>query len=104
MKRIKRVNQQEKKMKSLKRNYQKEVERGNPVMDSAMNSIRKEIEILNNCRHPNVVRLLEVIDDAEDNKVYLSKYFRSSVSAMYSLNCPSIKFKKILLPAQSNGK
>ena len=60
-------------MKSLKRNYQKEVERGNPVMDSAMNSIRKEIEILKNCRHPNVVRLLEVIDDAEDNKVYLSK-------------------------------
>lgn len=73
MKRIKRVNQQEKKMKSLKRNYQKEAERGNPVMDSAMNSIRKEIEILKNCRHPNVVRLLEVIDDAEDNKVYLSK-------------------------------
>lgn len=75
MKRIKRVNHQEKKMKSLKRNFQREAQKGNPAMDSAMNSIRKEIEILKNSRHPNVVQLMEVIDDPTDNKVYLSKRF-----------------------------
>jgi serine/threonine protein kinase len=33
--------------------------------------VKQEIAILKKCRHPNVVSLLEVIDDVEINKVYL---------------------------------
>ncbi|RPA79641.1 kinase-like protein [Ascobolus immersus RN42] len=35
------------------------------------NKVRKEIAILKKCSHPNVVRLIEVIDDPTANKVYL---------------------------------
>lgn len=35
------------------------------------NRIRKEIAILKQCRHPNIVSLLEVIDDKELRKAYL---------------------------------
>ncbi|KAF8475065.1 kinase-like domain-containing protein [Kalaharituber pfeilii] len=33
--------------------------------------VRREIAILKKCRHPNVVRLIEVIDDPASKKVYL---------------------------------
>jgi len=33
--------------------------------------VRREIAILKKCRHPNVVRLIEVIDDPASRKVYL---------------------------------
>lgn len=35
------------------------------------NKVRREIAILKKCTHPNVVRLIEVIDDPTANKVYL---------------------------------
>lgn len=35
------------------------------------NKVRREIAILKKCSHPNVVRLIEVIDDPTANKVYL---------------------------------
>jgi len=36
--------------------------------------IRKEIAIMKKCRHPHVVKLLEVIDDKPKSKIYLSQY------------------------------
>ncbi|EDR08829.1 uncharacterized protein LACBIDRAFT_162730, partial [Laccaria bicolor S238N-H82] len=38
---------------------------------STENSIRKEIAIMRKCRHPNLVRLLEVIDDPRQEKIYI---------------------------------
>jgi len=36
--------------------------------------VRKEIVIMKKCRHPHVVKLLEVIDDKLTSKVYLSEH------------------------------
>ena len=36
--------------------------------------IRKEIVIMKKCRHPHVVKLLEVIDDKLKSKIYLSEH------------------------------
>lgn len=38
---------------------------------TAEDKIRKEIAIMKKCRHPNVVRLKEVLDDANSRKIYL---------------------------------
>ena len=93
MKRIKRVNQQEKKMKSLKRNYQKEVERGNPVMDSAMNSIRKEIEILKEASHKTELtdHVVEIsnMDGASDSPP------RKSNKRKYCSTAPFLYWRKL---------
>lgn len=37
--------------------------------------IRREIAIMKKCIHPNVVRLIEVIDDPNARKIYLGKLF-----------------------------
>jgi len=39
--------------------------------NSTMNSIRKEIAIMKKCRHPHLVRLFEIIDDANAEKIYM---------------------------------
>lgn len=39
------------------------------------NKIRKEIAIMKKCRHPHVVRLLEVIDDRMKHKIYMVMEF-----------------------------
>jgi serine/threonine protein kinase len=36
--------------------------------------LKKEIAILKKCRHPNVVRLREVIDAPASKKIYLGMY------------------------------
>ncbi|KAF5354671.1 hypothetical protein D9756_005376 [Leucocoprinus leucothites] len=71
---VKRSNPRDK-IKLLRRNYQQSettfgTERPYP-MNSTENSIRKEIAIMNKCRHPNIVRLLEVIDDPQEEKIYM---------------------------------
>ncbi|PFH51565.1 hypothetical protein AMATHDRAFT_142422 [Amanita thiersii Skay4041] len=62
-------------MKMLRRSYQQSVnsssgEKGLP-MNSTEHAIRKEIIIMKKCRHPNLVRLFEVIDDPQQDKIYL---------------------------------
>jgi serine/threonine protein kinase len=37
--------------------------------------VQRELAILRQMNHKNVVKLHEVIDDPEDDKLYLSKYF-----------------------------
>lgn len=67
MKRIKKDNPKEKKMRSLRR-----IQQGDAAQEKD-NTFRKEIEILKSCNHPNIVRLLEAIDDPDIDvkKVYL---------------------------------
>ncbi|KAF9049824.1 kinase-like domain-containing protein [Panaeolus papilionaceus] len=59
------------KIKLLRRNYQQENQDGHAPMNSTMNSIRKEIAIMKKCRHANLVRLVEVIDDPKEDKIYM---------------------------------
>ncbi|KXN85362.1 hypothetical protein AN958_11462 [Leucoagaricus sp. SymC.cos] len=71
---VKRSNPRDK-IKLLRRNYQQSettfgTERPWP-MNSTENSIRKEIAIMRKCRHPNIVRLLEVIDDPRQEKIFM---------------------------------
>ena len=40
--------------------------------------IRKEIAIMKKCNHPHIVKLLEVIDDNLNEKIYMGTPFRSS--------------------------
>jgi serine/threonine protein kinase len=43
------------------------------VIGETERQIRKEIAIMKKCRHPHVVKLLEVIDDKLKSKIYMSK-------------------------------
>lgn len=38
--------------------------------------IRKEIAIMKKCKHAHIVRLLEVIDDIGNDKIYMGKSYR----------------------------
>ena len=61
-------------MKLLRKNYQQsEGQDGAPIMSSTMNNIRKEIAIMKKCRHMNLVRLVEVIDDPKTEKIYMGE-------------------------------
>lgn len=44
------------------------------IREAHVSNIRKEIAIMKACSHPNIVRLYEVIDDPEENKIYLCTY------------------------------
>ena len=71
VKAIKRNNPRDK-IKLLRKNYQQnEGQDGAPIMSSTMNNIRKEIAIMKRCRHMNLVRLVEVIDDPHAEKIYM---------------------------------
>jgi serine/threonine protein kinase len=60
-----------------------------PPWSSTENSIRKEIAIMRKCRHPNLVRLLEVIDDPQQEKIYIGKTRCFINLALWSfLECP----------------
>jgi serine/threonine protein kinase len=94
MKRIKKDNPKEKKMRSLRRIQQGDVQEKD-------NTFRKEIEILKSCNHPNIVRLLEAIDDPhiDVKKVYLCAYllfFSEDLLRLYSQSFTSSQSKKIL--------
>ena len=74
MKAIRRTNPRDK-IKLLRKNYQQsEGQDGAPVVSSTMNNIRKEIAIMKKCRHMNLVRLVEVIDDPGAEKIYMGEY------------------------------
>lgn len=63
-------------------------------LSSTENKIRKEVAIMKKCRHANVVRLLEVIDDKLAQKIYLSAYpghqLLLDLSLSYSSPCINI--------------
>ena len=42
-------------------------------MENQLGKIKKEIAILKKCNHPHIVRLFEVIDDPQSDKIYLGK-------------------------------
>jgi len=72
IKTVKRNNPRDKIRLLRKRHQQSETVLGTERIYSTENSIRKEIAIMKKCRHPNVVQLFEVIDDPQQDKIYLS--------------------------------
>ena len=73
VKAIRRTNPRDK-IKLLRKNYQQsEGQDGAPIMSSTINNIRKEIAIMKKCRHMNLVRLVEVIDDPQSEKIYMGE-------------------------------
>lgn len=71
IKAVKRCNPTRDKFQLLRRN--KALVNGQKIPLSTEQSIRKEIAIMKTCRHPHHVRLLEVIDDPRNDKVYLGE-------------------------------
>jgi len=46
--------------------------------------IRREIAIMKKCIHPNVVRLIEVIDDPNARKIYMGRTTRNVFSSVFA--------------------
>jgi hypothetical protein len=70
---VRRTNPRDK-IKLLRKTYQQsEGQDGAPIMSSTMNNIRKEIAIMKKCRHVNLVRLVEVIDDPQVEKIFMGE-------------------------------
>ena len=77
MKIVKRTNPRLDKLNRLRRKPQIPPSGHTPlteVIGETEKQIRKEIAIMKKCRHPHVVKLLEVIDDKLKSKIYLSKH------------------------------
>jgi serine/threonine protein kinase len=61
--------------KVTKRDKYNLLRRGVAEDDNTLWSIQREIAIMKRCRHANVVRLVEIIDDPSADKIYISGYF-----------------------------
>ncbi|RDB25022.1 Serine/threonine-protein kinase ssp1 [Hypsizygus marmoreus] len=72
---VKRNNPRDK-IKLLRRNNQQQFGE-KPVLSSTEHSIRREIAVMRKCRHANIARLLEVIDDPKHDKIYLAMEYLS---------------------------
>jgi len=59
-----------------------------------MEKIKREIAILKKCSHPHVVRLKEVIDSPESEKIYISKFHFFFFLFLNSIEVSKIKKKK----------
>jgi len=71
-----------------------------PVTDNLSSTeykIRKEIAIMKRCRHPHVVRLLEVIDDKLFKKIYMSKHSLSFASVQRTLVCKRVMRNQFII-------
>lgn len=61
------------KIKLLRKTYQQASGSAKYAITSTENSVRREIAVMKECRHPNLAKLLEVIDDIREDKIYLSE-------------------------------
>lgn len=57
----------------------------------ALDNVKKEIAIMKKLRHANVIRLYEVIENPDNDKLYMSNSFASLINSRSIL----ITFKKI---------
>jgi serine/threonine protein kinase len=60
------------KIKLLRRSHRQNTG-DRPPLSSTEHSIRKEIAVMKKCRHANIVRLFEVIDDPQQDKIFLGE-------------------------------
>jgi hypothetical protein len=60
---------------------------GRPPLSSTEHSIRKEIAVMKKCRHANIVRLFEVIDDPQQDKIFLGEAWSRSILTRYAEDC-----------------
>ena len=44
-------------------------------MENPMDKVHREIAILKKLSHPNIVKLVEVLDDPEQDNLYMGKFF-----------------------------
>ena len=76
-----------------------------PVTDnlgSQEYKIKKEIAVMKLCRHPHVVRLLEVIDDKLYQKVYMGQFLPTLLSdpLLCAASLPGVHFVSSLTLSQ----
>jgi len=55
--------------------YRMTLNQHHDAVNPYMEKIKREIAILKKCSHPHVVKLKEVIDSPESEKIYISKYY-----------------------------
>ncbi|KAF5316874.1 hypothetical protein D9611_003978 [Ephemerocybe angulata] len=67
---VKRSNPKDK-IKLLRRNYQQTDGSTKQALNSTENSVRREVAVMKQCRHPNLAQLFEVIDDPREDKIYI---------------------------------
>ena len=65
------------KIKLLRKTYQQASGSARYAITSTENSVRREIAVMKECRHPNLAALLEVIDDQREDKIYLGEQYTS---------------------------
>ena len=67
------------KIKKLRKSYQQHFSHNEKApMSTTEHGIQKEIIIMKKCYHPNLVRLFEVIDDPQQEKIYISEYQKNA--------------------------
>lgn len=59
----------------LVRGTDKKLQKQSDLVKAHLYNIKKEIAIMKACDHPNIVKIYEVIDDPNENKMYLRTYF-----------------------------
>lgn len=71
--------------------------RGRPIKSTDMDDLKKEVAILKKVEHPNVVRLYEVIDDVNCDKLYMIfEYVERGAVVDLTLNPTFFGFPEVL--------
>jgi hypothetical protein len=75
----------------------REARSGLPSNHGNILKIQREIAIWKLCFHPNVVKLIEVIDDPSSKKIYLSKLHALNFGMWAELNLILTRFSSLLV-------
>ena len=67
-------------MLQKQRDLVKDLLSGKYIYKSAFENVLKEIDIMNQLDHQNIIKLYEVINDEEDDKLYMSNKFHLEIN------------------------